>query len=58
MVREIDLTQDAPKTHQDRDKRDRIRRLHKRLVNAGAYSDVAALTGIIKGILDLLADEL
>ena len=52
MVREIDLTRDAPKTHQDRDKRDRIERLRERLKSGERVDNV------LKGILDLLADEL
>lgn len=56
MVREIDLTRDAPKTHQDRDKRDRIERLRERL--AKVRTNPMDLVNIIKGVLDLLADEL
>lgn len=55
MVREIDLTQDAPKTHQDRDKRDRIDRLRERL---RGHVETMDLKNVLKGILDLLADEL
>ena len=50
--REIDLTQ---KTHQDRDKRDRIERLKVRVKEAQSW---LATKNAILGILDLLADEL
>ena len=50
-----DLTQDAPKTHQDRDKRDRIERLKVRVKDASNQRDVQ---NAVLGVLDLLADEL
>ena len=55
MVREIDLTRDAPKTHQDRDKRDRVERLKVRVKEAKTQRDVQ---NAVLGVLDLLADEL
>jgi hypothetical protein len=45
--------------HSDRDKRDRIERLRKRLADVPCKSSgELALRGILQGILDLLADEL
>lgn len=44
-----------PPTHSDRDKRDRIERLRRRLENADT---ARKLTDVVKGILDLLEDEL
>jgi hypothetical protein len=41
--------------HSDRDKRDRIDRLRKRLKEATVVADLQA---VLRGILDLLADEL
>lgn len=41
--------------HSDRDKRDRIERLRKRL---DAARTPEQLRGVLQGILDLLADEL
>jgi hypothetical protein len=55
MVREIDLTRDAPKTHQDRDKRNRIERQKVRVKDAKTHRD---LQNAMLGVLDLLADEL
>jgi hypothetical protein len=43
--------------HSDRDKRDRIARLKQRVDDALA-TDVRALRNVLKGVLDLLADEL
>ena len=54
-MKTIDLTQDAPKTHQDRDKRDRIERLKVRVKDAQTMQMVKAA---MLGFLDLLADEL
>jgi hypothetical protein len=54
-MKTIDLTQDVPKTHQDRDKRDRIDRLKVRIKEAKTSRDVL---NAMLGILDLLADEL
>lgn len=54
-VRTIDLTSEAPKTHQDRDKKDRIERLRGRLRGHVETND---LKNAMLGILDLLADEL
>lgn len=44
--------------HSDRDKRDRIERLRKRLEAAKSSGRFDALVGVLQGILDLLADEL
>lgn len=46
--------------HSDRDKRDRIERLRKRLQDIRLANDEASqvLVGVLRGILDLLADEL
>lgn len=46
----------ARSDHSDRDKQERIERLRQRL--AAAPQTRQAILGIIKGILDLLADEL
>jgi hypothetical protein len=51
-MKTVDLTQDAPKTHQDRDIKDRVRRLQERMRGG------EKLENVVKGILDLLADEL
>lgn len=50
--REIDLTQ---KTHQDRNKVDRINRLKERVKEAKTWPQIC---NAILGVLDLLADEL
>jgi hypothetical protein len=55
MARTIDLTQDAPKTHQDRELKDRIERCRKRVKEA---RDVRGLQNAVLGLLDLLDDEL
>lgn len=45
--------------HSDRDKRDRIERLRRRLDQVQTASvEGAQLVSVIKGILDLLEDEL
>ena len=44
--------------HSDRDKRDRIERLRKRLDDLGKQGHFHPYASVIKGILDLLADEL
>lgn len=46
----------ARSDHSDRDKRERIERLRQRL--SDARERPAALAAVLKGLLDLLADEL
>lgn len=49
----------ARSDHSDRDKAERIDRLVQRLRDAaGEPDELTRLRGIIRGILDLLADEL
>lgn len=45
----------ARSDHSDRDKRDRIERLRERLREAKTWEQ---LRNVLKGVLDLLADEL
>lgn len=45
--------------HSDRDKRDRIKRLRERLANVQTTTvGESQLVSVLRGVLDLLADEL
>ena len=52
----------ARSDHSDRSKRDRIERLRKRVddlqQHGPATAEIRSLIGILRGLLDLLADEL
>lgn len=48
----------ARSDHSDRDKAERIRRLRERLDKAKAAGSFDDLVAVLKGLLDLLADEL